>query len=65
MDELANYTDYQFEAKLQIEIEQLTKNKQAQESPKAYLLGGQPGAGNGKVRLASTHQSRRSQRYYD
>ena len=45
MDELASYTDHQFEAKLQIEIEQLTKNKQAQESPKAYLLGGQPGAG--------------------
>lgn len=36
MDELADYTDYQFEAKLQIEIEQLTKNKQAQERPKAY-----------------------------
>ena len=45
MDELADYTDHQFETKLQIEIEQLTKNKQAQESPKAYLLGGQPGAG--------------------
>lgn len=42
MDELADYTDHQFETKLQIEIEQLTKNKQAQESPKAYLLGGQP-----------------------
>lgn len=40
MDELADYTDHQFETKLQIEIEQLTKNKQAQESPKAYLLGG-------------------------
>ena len=42
MDELADYTDYQFAVKLQIEIEQLTKNKQAQERPKAYLLGGQP-----------------------
>lgn len=40
MDELADYTDHQFETQLQIEIEQLTKNKQAQASPKAYLLGG-------------------------
>lgn len=38
MDELADYTDHQFETKLQIEIEQLTKNKQAQESPKAPKL---------------------------
>ena len=34
MDELADYTDYQFEAKLQIEIEQLTKNKQHRKDPK-------------------------------
>ena len=37
MDELADYTDHQFETKLQIEIEQLTKNKQAQESPKKII----------------------------
>ncbi|MEJ1304016.1 zeta toxin family protein [Lactiplantibacillus plantarum] len=58
MDELADYTDYQFAVRLQTEIEQLTKNKQAQASPKAYLLGGQPGAG--KIRVAPTYKGTRS-----
>lgn len=58
MDELADYTDHQFETQLQIEIEQLTKNKQAQASPKAYLLGGT--TRSRKIRVAPTYKGARS-----
>lgn len=50
MANIANFTEKQFEDRLEKNIERLTRNRVAVDSPTAFLLGGQPGAGKTGLR---------------
>ena len=52
MANIVNFTDKQFENRLNDNLEELVQGKKAVESPTAFLLGGQPGSG--KTSLRST-----------
>lgn len=50
MANIGNFTEEQFEERLQKNIKRISKNKLAVESPIAFLLGGQPGSGKTSLR---------------
>lgn len=50
MVNIENFTEEQFEERLQKNIKRISKNKLAVESPIAFLLGGQPGSGKTSLR---------------
>ncbi|WP_376712465.1 zeta toxin family protein, partial [Enterococcus faecalis] len=52
MANITDFTEKQFEDRLEKNVERLTKNRLAVESPTAFLLGGQPGAGKTSLRSA-------------
>ena len=45
MANIVNFTDKQFENRLNDNLEELVQGKKAVKSPTAFLLGGQPGSG--------------------
>ena len=50
MANIVNFTDKQFENRLNDNLEELVQGKKAVESPTAFLLGGQPGSGKTSLR---------------
>ncbi|HEL1685536.1 recombinase family protein [Streptococcus suis] len=52
MANIVNFTDKQFENRLNDNLEELVQGKKAVESPTAFLLGGQPGSGKTSLRSA-------------
>ncbi|MEJ4972411.1 zeta toxin family protein, partial [Enterococcus faecium] len=52
MANIVNFTDKQFENRLNDNLEELIQGKKAVESPTAFLLGGQPGSGKTSLRSA-------------
>lgn len=52
MANITDFTEKQFEDRLEKNVERLTKNRLAVESPTAFLLGGQPGSGKTSLRSA-------------
>jgi len=52
MENIVNFTDKQFENRLNDNLEELVQGKKAVESPTAFLLGGQPGSGKTSLRSA-------------
>ncbi|MCC9873712.1 zeta toxin [Streptococcus agalactiae] len=50
MANIVNFTDKQFENRLNDNLEELIQGKKAVESPTAFLLGGQPGSGKTSLR---------------
>ena len=57
MANITDFTEKQFEDRLEKNIERLTKNRLAVESPTAFLLGGQPGSGKTSLRLAISEET--------
>ena len=57
---MANITDFpekQFDDRIEKNVERLTKNRLAVESPTAFLLGGQPGSGKTSLRSAISEET--------
>ena len=52
MANIVNFTEKQFENRLNDNLEELVQGKKAVESPTAFLLGGQPGSGKTSLRSA-------------
>lgn len=52
MANIVNFTDKQFENRLNDNLEELIQGKKAVESPTAFLLGGQPRSGKTSLRSA-------------
>ena len=50
MANIVNFTDKQFENRLNDNLEELIQGKKAVESPTAFLLGGQSGSGKTSLR---------------
>ena len=50
MANIVNFTDKQFENRLNDNLEELVQGKKAVESPTAFILGGQPGSGKTSLR---------------
>lgn len=50
MANIVNFTDKQFENRLNDNLEELVQGKKAVESPTAFLLGRQPGSGKTSLR---------------
>ena len=55
MANIVNFTDKQFENRLNDNLEELVQGKKAVESPTAFLLGGQPGSGKTSLRADLHH----------
>ena len=57
MANITDFTEKQFEDRLEKNVERLTKNRLAVESPTAFLLGGQPGSGKTSLRSAISEET--------
>lgn len=57
MANIVNFTDKQFENRLNDNLEELVQGKKAVESPTAFLLGGQPGSGKTSLRSAISEET--------
>ena len=61
MANIVNFTDKQFENRLNDNLEELVQGKKAVESPTAFLLGGQPGSGKTSLRSAILEETQNSE----
>src|SRR5574340_189764 len=57
MANIVNFSEKQFEDRLEKNIERLTKNRLAVDEPTAFLLSGQPGSGKTSLRSVIDHHS--------
>ena len=57
MANIVNFTDKQFENRLNDNLEELVQGKKAVELPTAFLLGGQPWSGKTSLRIVITEET--------
>ena len=63
MANIVNFTDKQFENRLNDNLEELVQGKKAVESPTAFLLGGQPGSGKTSLRRRLLSRQEQSDKF--